>query len=150
MEIKIVACGKQGRSPEAELTKRYLGRLPWKTEIHEIAEPRRPDPGLIEKRLLQKIEGLKDGLLIALDENGKQFSSVEFSALINEARQTGVNQLTFIIGAADGLPASCLKLADRHIAFGRLTWPHMLVRPMLAEQLYRASSIISGHPYHRA
>lgn len=150
MEICILAGGKQANTPEAEITNRYLSRLPWKSEIFEISESRRRDDSQLAKRFLKRLESRDNGLLIALDEKGEQVSSQQMAVLIDQARQTGVNRFTFMIGGANGLPGDCLKMANKRIAFGRATWPHLLIRGMLAEQLYRASTILAGHPYHRA
>ena len=84
-----------------------------------------------------------------LDERGKLEGSVSFANRVGHWRDTGVQDLTFIIGGADGLDAEFRDSADHLMAFGPMTWPHMLVRVLLAEQLYRAVSILSGHPYHR-
>ncbi len=87
--------------------------------------------------------------LIALDEGGKTLGSAEFAAMIAKARDLGVDDLVFAIGGADGHAETLLKKADLVLSLGPMTWPHLLVRGMLAEQLYRAQQILSGHPYHR-
>ena len=88
--------------------------------------------------------------VIALDEGGKQLSSEEFSAVMGELQDTGTRDVAFLIGGADGHGNAVRERADRALAFGRNTWPHMLVRGLLAEQVYRAQQILAGHPYHRA
>ncbi len=87
---------------------------------------------------------------VALDENGKNISTEELAAMIERWRDDGVPAATFMIGGADGHDASVLDVADLKLSFGALTWPHMLVRVMLTEQLYRVMTILSGHPYHRS
>ena len=86
---------------------------------------------------------------VALDERGKQLESTAFAALLGRWRDDGVREVRFLIGAADGHEATLRQEADLLLAFGAATWPHMLARAMLAEQLWRATSILSGHPYHR-
>ena len=88
--------------------------------------------------------------MIALDERGKDFSSTEFAGLLGRWQDDGVQDLAFMIGGAEGLSEPARQAADVILRLGRLTWPHMLVRGLLAEQLFRAESILSGHPYHRA
>lgn len=88
-------------------------------------------------------------IVVALDERGKSLSSHEFSQLLARWRDDGETRLTFLIGGSDGLPSDIKKRARHMFAFGVQTWPHLLVRTMLAEQIYRAITILSGHPYHR-
>lgn len=87
--------------------------------------------------------------LIALDQRGEGLSSRDFAALLASLRDSGVAEMAFVIGGADGLAEGLRKRAERRIAFGSMTWPHLLVRVLLLEQLYRAQAILSGHPYHR-
>lgn len=91
----------------------------------------------------------KDAAVAALDEKGRTFSSSALAVRIGEWRDRGVRDLAFLIGGADGLNGEVLKRADLVLSLGPMTWPHMLVRGLLAEQLYRAQCILSGHPYHR-
>lgn len=138
MRVHIIARGKIGRSPEGDLVQRYLGRLSWPTEVTEL-----PDRG-------GKVPPARDrAVTILLDETGDQMTSVDFAALLERWRDDGVRELRCLIGAADGFDDAERAAADKLIAFGRATWPHMMARAMLAEQLWRASSIIAGHPYHR-
>lgn len=88
--------------------------------------------------------------LILLDERGVDLSSQDFARLLGRWRDEGVREARFMIGAADGHEESQRREADLLLAFGKATWPHLMARAMLAEQLYRATSILSGHPYHRA
>lgn len=87
---------------------------------------------------------------MALDERGRALGSAELAALLGGWRDAGVREARFLIGAADGLGDAERASADRLLAFGPATWPHLLARAMLAEQLYRATAILAGHPYHRA
>lgn len=139
MRLHIIARGKIGRSPEAELTQRYLKRISWPTRITELPEtggtiPAPPTP-------------VRE---VLLDERAAQQSSEEFAALLGRWRDDGVREVRFWIGAADGHDDKARVDADLLLGFGAMTWPHMLARAMLAEQLWRATSILAGHPYHRS
>ncbi len=141
-----------GRGPEQELMTQYFKRLPWTHSIHEIdikkqaANTAERKAREAEKLLAAVPEG---AALIALDERGKHLKSRDLAKKIDDWQVTGFNTVAFIIGGADGLDASILDKADLKLALGTLTWPHMLVRAMLAEQVYRVWSILAGHPYHR-
>ena len=138
MLLHIVARGKIGRSPEAELVQRYLKRVAWPTKVTEL-----PDKG----GSLPPMPS--NGVLIALDERGASLSSADFARKLEGWRDNGVREARFLIGAADGHDNAERAGADLLLSFGAATWPHMLARAMLAEQLFRATSIIANHPYHR-
>ncbi len=138
MRLHIIARGKIGRSPEAELVDRYLKRISWPTRHSEL-----PDVGGTMPNSDAPYK------TIILDEKGDQLGSVELARLLERWRDDGVRETRFLIGAADGFDDTERAGADRLIAFGRATWPHMMARAMLAEQLFRATSIIANHPYHR-
>lgn len=138
MRLHIIARGKIGRSPEAELVDRYLKRISWPTRHSEL-----PDVGGTMPNSDAPYK------TIMLDEKGDQLGSVELARLLERWRDDGVRETRFLIGAADGFDDAERAGADRLIAFGRATWPHMMARAMLAEQLFRATSIIANHPYHR-
>ncbi len=140
MHIRLYVRGRIGRTPEAELVDRYLARLPWPVTVVE-----RPDRGGVP---LPPMTG--QGRTILLDERGSTLSSQDFADQIGRWRDDGVRELRFCIGAADGFDDAERAAADRLMAFGPMTWPHMMARAMLAEQLWRAASILAGHPYHRA
>jgi 23S rRNA (pseudouridine1915-N3)-methyltransferase len=136
--LHIVARGKIGRSPEADLVDRYLKRVTWPTKLTEL-----PDRG-------GKIPELPaSSVTIALDERGKPLSSVELAQKLEAWRDSGKREARFLIGAADGHEEQQRQNADLLLSFGTATWPHLLVRAMLAEQLFRATSILANHPYHR-
>jgi 23S rRNA (pseudouridine1915-N3)-methyltransferase len=136
--LHIVACGKIGRSPEAELVDRYLKRIAWPAKLTEL-----PDRG-------GKIPDLSQGsVTIALDERGQALTSVELAKKLEAWRDGGKREARFLIGAADGHEEAQRRSADLLLSFGPATWPHLLVRAMLAEQLFRATSILANHPYHR-
>ena len=138
MLLHILARGKIGRSPEAELVDRYLKRVTLPTKVTEL-----PDRG-------GKLPPAGPGTItVMLDEKGAQLSSMAFAHRIEGWRDGGTRECRFLIGAADGFDDAARAGADLLIAFGAMTWPHMMARAMLAEQLWRATSILANHPYHR-
>lgn len=150
-EILILAIGRAGRRPEAALAADYLARLPLPARLLEFEE-RRPLP--VAERRRREGEKLLAALpasasLIALDEAGKLFDSADFARKLEALRDSG-RTLAFAIGGADGHDAALLARADLTLSLSPMTWPHMLVRVMLAEQLFRGFSILANHPYHRA
>jgi 23S rRNA (pseudouridine1915-N3)-methyltransferase len=138
MRLHIMARGKIGRSPESDLVDRYLKRIAWPTRHSEL-----PDRG---GELPACDTPCKT---VMLDEKGEQLGSIELARLLERWRNDGVREVRFLIGAADGFGDAERAAADRLIAFGKATWPHLMARAMLAEQLFRATSIIANHPYHR-
>ncbi len=160
MKIAILAVGRMKAGPEKELAERYLERLTKAgpslglefTGVDEIAEGRASDAPTRKSDEAQRLrERIRPGsAIVVLDERGKSLSSEDFAALIGQMRDSGQRDLVFAIGGPDGHDPAFSAAADRRIAFGTQTWPHQLVRIMLAEQLYRAATILSGHPYHRA
>ena len=138
MLLHIVARGKIGRSPEAELVDRYLARIAWPARVTEL-----PDRG-------GKLpEPVANGVSIVLDERGVAQSSIELARKLEAWRDGGQREARFLIGAADGHDDAARENADLLLSFGKATWPHLLARAMLAEQLFRATSILANHPYHR-
>jgi 23S rRNA (pseudouridine1915-N3)-methyltransferase len=135
--LHIVARGKIGRSPEAELVQRYLKRIAWPTRVTELGE-RAPLPPIAP-----------NSVSVALDERGSALSSAELASRLESWRDGGKREARFLIGAADGHDDAERRAADLLLSFGPATWPHLLVRAMLAEQLFRATSILANHPYHR-
>ena len=138
MLLHIVARGKIGRSPEADLVERYLKRISWPTKVTELPERGGKMP---------ELPG--NAVSIVLDERGKALSSTELAKKLQAWRDGGKREARFLIGAADGHDQEQRKNADLLLSFGPATWPHLLVRAMLAEQLFRATSILANHPYHR-
>nr|WP_232473877.1 23S rRNA (pseudouridine(1915)-N(3))-methyltransferase RlmH [Sphingomonas sp. MA1305] len=136
--LHIVARGRIGRSPEADLVDRYLKRIAWPTRISEL-----PDTG----GRMPPLEAQTRRVL--LDEKGEVLGSLDFARRLERWRDDGVREARFLIGAADGFGDAERAEADLLLSFGRATWPHLLARAMLAEQLFRATSILAGHPYHR-
>lgn len=152
MRIRVLAVGSLGRGPEQELVDDYLKRLPWSCEVSEF-EFKKPAK-TAELRKAQEAEKLLEAIptnaaVIALDERGKSLDSRALAGKLESWANEGRGTVAFIIGGADGLDASVRERADLVLSFGTLTWPHKLVRVMLAEQIYRAWSIQVGHPYHR-
>ena len=139
MLLHVIARGKIARSPEAELVERYAKRIAWPLKLTELPESggRIPEPQTPLRTVL-------------LDERGEQLPSGQFAEMLAGWRDDGIRETRFVIGAADGHSPAERRSADRLIAFGSATWPHLLARAMLLEQLFRATSILAGHPYHRA
>jgi 23S rRNA (pseudouridine1915-N3)-methyltransferase len=139
MLLHIIARGKIGRSPESELVERYMKRVVWPHRITEMPDVggRVPPPSATPF------------VTVMLDEKGKQLGSTTFAQRLGDWRDNGIRECRFLIGAADGFDDAERANADLLIAFGQMTWPHMMARAMLAEQLWRATSILANHPYHR-
>lgn len=139
MLLHVIARGKLGRSPEAELVARYEKRLTWSARFTELPETggRAPEPQAPYRTVL-------------LDERGRDLPSQELAGILERWRDDGIREARFVLGAADGHSPEERAEADLLLAFGKATWPHLLARAMLAEQLYRATTILAGHPYHRA
>ena len=138
MLLHIIARGKIGRSSEAEMVERYLKRIGWPTKVTEL-----PDRGGTIPIAPPA------SVTIALDERGEAVSSMLFAKKLEGWRDGGKREAQFLIGAADGHDEAQRAEADWLLSFGPATWPHMLARAMLAEQLFRATSILANHPYHR-
>jgi len=137
VQLHVIARGKIGRSPEAELVDRYLKRIAWPTKLTELSE-KAPLPA-----------AASGSVTVLLDEKGDPLSSMELAKKLEQWRDRGTREARFVIGAADGHSPEERAQADLLISFGPATWPHLLVRAMLAEQLFRATSILANHPYHR-
>ncbi|MDT0576102.1 23S rRNA (pseudouridine(1915)-N(3))-methyltransferase RlmH [Croceicoccus sp. F390] len=139
MQLHIIARGKIGRSAEHELFTRYVKRIAWPVRLTEL-----PETGGQVPAPLTPVRN------VLLDERGRQMTSPALAELLTQWRDTGVREARFVIGAADGHGDAARQGADLLLAFGSMTWPHLLARAMLAEQLWRAYSISTGHPYHRS
>lgn len=138
MLLHIIARGKIGRSPEADLVERYLKRISWPVKVSELPERGGSAP-----------EAATNAVTVVLDERGEALSSTALAKKLENWRDTGRREARFVIGAADGHDKAVRNEADLLLSFGPATWPHMLARAMLAEQLFRATSILANHPYHR-
>ena len=153
MRITILSIGKFENSPHKIVFENYFKRLKWKVELREL-DLKNSQNMSVEKvkegEGEQILKALKpSSKMIALDEHAKQFSSMAFAKILSEFAVTGFSDLTFVIGGSDGLSAEVLKKAQTKISLSAMTFPHLMVRSILIEQLYRAQSIIAGHPYHR-
>ncbi|MBW8816426.1 MAG: 23S rRNA (pseudouridine(1915)-N(3))-methyltransferase RlmH [Caulobacterales bacterium] len=153
MKIAIVAVGRLARSPETELVKLYADRATAAGRALslgpvEVVEVEARKPGKAAEAEALKAH-LADSHVIACDERGKARASRAFAEEIATLRDRGVRRLVFLIGGADGLDPALVAAAQGTLAFGPQTWPHALARAMLAEQVYRAVSILAGSPYHR-
>jgi 23S rRNA (pseudouridine1915-N3)-methyltransferase len=160
MRIAVHAVGRMKSGPDKELAERYFDRFSKSgpalglefSGVTEIAESRAQTAGERRRDEAQRLQAqLGAGIsLFLLDERGKNLSSEEFAGKIGSMRDDGRRGLVIAIGGADGHEAFLREQAALVLSFGAMTWPHQLVRIMLAEQLYRAATILSGHPYHRA
>jgi 23S rRNA (pseudouridine1915-N3)-methyltransferase len=138
MLLHILARGKIGRTSEAELVDRYLKRIAWPTKVSEL-----PDRGGTAPPLPAS------SVTVLLDEKGEMLSSMAFAKKLEAWRDGGKREARFLIGAADGHDDKERGQADLLLSFGPATWPHMMARAMLAEQLFRATALLANHPYHR-
>jgi 23S rRNA (pseudouridine1915-N3)-methyltransferase len=137
LNLHILARGKIGRGPEAELVARYLKRIAWPVKQTELGDKAATPPPI------------PNSVTILLDEKGEDLTSAALAARLERWRDQGKREARFLIGAADGFDDAERAGADLLLSFGRATWPHLLARAMLAEQLFRATSILANHPYHR-
>ena len=151
MRCWLLAVGRAKAGPELELTRAYGARVQPPLELREVEEKRKLPP-------LERKEREADLLLaalpagatvVALDERGRTLTSLAFAERLGRWRDDGVGDLAFLIGGADGHGEAVKARADFTLSLGAMTWPHLLVRVLLAEQLWRGFSILSGHPYHR-
>ena len=160
MRLVIIAVGRLKQGPERELAERYrerfddIGRrLGFRdSEVLEIAEGRARDAST---RMAEEASAIsaaipEKSVLVALDQRGDNIDSETFARHLGRWRDDQVANSIFIIGGADGLSPELRRMAKLRLAFGSATWPHQMVRVMLLEQLYRAATILAGHPYHRA
>jgi 23S rRNA (pseudouridine1915-N3)-methyltransferase len=152
VRIHILAVGRAKAGPERDLYDQYLKRLSPPPALREVEE-KRPLP--VADRMAREAELLlaavpPGAVVVALDERGKTMGSEAFAARIGQWRDQGAPDLCFLIGGADGHGEAVRARADLLLGFGPMTWPHMLVRVLVGEQLWRAHAILAGHPYHRA
>jgi 23S rRNA (pseudouridine1915-N3)-methyltransferase len=161
MKLRLLAVGRAGtKRPEIALIDEYRQRLTWPFTIQEVEE-KRPLPGAALKKregelLLAALDGGKAGagkagrqIVVVLDERGRSLTSRDFATRIGTWRDDGAGEIVFLIGGADGHDEAVRARADLLLSLGSMTWPHQMVRVLLAEQLYRAQQILAGHPYHR-
>jgi 23S rRNA (pseudouridine1915-N3)-methyltransferase len=149
MRVTIAAVGRAKPGPLKDLFETYVRRIVWPVALREV-EARRPGAGPADEAPLLLAAVPPGAAVVVLDERGRDLPSAELAQRLGAWRDGGRGDLAFLIGGADGHDESVRGRADLLVAFGRATWPHMLVRVMLAEQIYRAQTILTGHPYHRA
>lgn len=151
MKIILLCVGAIKAGPEKDLLDQYRARLGWSFEMREVNCRKIGSSDQIKtwegELLLQAID--PDSLVIGLDERGTSLTSPEFAKVLEHYRNEGIKSLMFLIGGADGFSDAVRNRCQRLISFGHMTWPHLLVRGLLVEQVYRAQQILSGHPYHR-
>ncbi len=156
MRVHICAVGRLRSGPERDLVDDYLQRFDrtgralflGPTTEHEVEDKK--NAGMAAEADLLSRAMPPSAVVVTLDERGKLLSSPEFAAMLARWRDDGRQDLAFVIGGADGIDPALRARADASVSLGAMVWPHMLVRVMLAEQLYRAASILAGLPYHRA
>lgn len=144
LRIEIIAAARLKKGPFADLRDEYLRRMVWPVSMIEVEGRNAAEE---QTRLLEKIR--PGSVVVALDERGKIMSSRDFATRLSGFSAQGITDIQFVIGGADGLNDDIRQRARFLLAFGPQTWPHIMVRVMLLEQLYRAQQIIAGHPYHR-
>ncbi len=152
MKLLIACIGRAGRGPERDLYEHYAQRIRWPLVLRELEEKRKLPPA---QMILREGELLLDAVpaksvVVALDRRGRVLDSAGFAGRLARWRDDSVSDVAFVIGGADGHGAPLLKKAALVLSFGPMTWPHLLARAMLAEQIYRAQQLLAGHPYHRA
>ena len=152
MRIRVVAVGRARRSPEAELCAVYLKRIhhTWPVELREVEGRGAGRDVAAGESVVLRAATPAGAYVIALDRRGRSVDSVGFADLFARWKAQSIGQLVFLIGGAEGLSEELIEDADVVLSFGSMTWPHMLARVMLVEQIYRAQQILAGNPYHRA
>ncbi len=151
MQSVIIAVGRWKRGPERALFEHFAVRVKPPPSLLEVEERKKLPPLELKRREAELLLGqVPDGAMVAvLDGGGKALSSMDLARRIGDWRDAGRRQVAWLIGGAEGHGDAVLERADLTLSFGPQTWPHLMVRAMLAEQLFRAQSILAGHPYHR-
>jgi 23S rRNA (pseudouridine1915-N3)-methyltransferase len=152
MRISVIAVGRAKAGPERALWLDYTKRVPWHVALKEVEARGNLAPAeRMAKEGVLLLEAVPTGAaLVVLDGRGQALTSAGFAARLGRWRDDGVKELALLIGGADGHAPGVLEKATFLLSLGPMTWPHMMTRAMLAEQLYRAHAILSGHSYHRA
>lgn len=150
LKITVIVVGRLNKGPYFEMCQDFVKRMTWPVTVHEI-ESKQKDAAKSQEEETQKIieKLIPQAFTIILDERGNGLRSLDFANTLENLKNTGENKIQFVIGGADGLVDEIRDKADVLLSFGQQTWPHMLARVMLLEQIYRAQQILSGHPYHR-
>jgi 23S rRNA (pseudouridine1915-N3)-methyltransferase len=152
LKLTFACIGRAGRGPERDLYEHYAGRIRWSLTLRELEEKKKLPPAeLIRREGELLLDAVPDkSVLVALDRRGKVLDSEAFARRLERWRDDGMADIAFLIGGADGHGEPLLAKASLILSFGAMTWPHLLARAMLAEQIYRAQQLLAGHPYHRA
>jgi len=152
VRLLIAAIGRAGRGPEHALYEHYAGRIRWPLGLRELEDKRKlPAPQMIAREGELLARAVPDGAVaVALDRRGSALDSEAFAGRLGRWRDDSVADIAFLIGGADGHGEALLGQCALVLSFGPMTWPHLLARAMLAEQIYRAQQLLAGHPYHRA
>lgn len=150
LKVEIIAVGRVRKGPHYDLIADYSKRIQWPLSIYEI-EAKTSDPKRAQEEEAEKILGRIDSqaVVVILDERGQGLRSLDFAQTLEKFMNSGETHIQFVIGGADGLTDSVRDRADILLSFGQQTWPHLLARVMLLEQIYRAQQIMARHPYHR-
>ena len=150
VQIHIIAVGKLNPGVENNLFLHYKKRIRWPVEVRELDERKLPAQKRREQLGKSLLSAVPYGAnLVVLDQRGQNLTSKDLAQHIGKLRDEGKPKIAFLIGGADGLSDNVRDHASLLLAFGRTTWPHLMIRGMLTEQLYRVQQILSGHPYHR-
>jgi 23S rRNA (pseudouridine1915-N3)-methyltransferase len=152
LKLTIACIGRAARGPERDLYEHYAGRIRWPLTLRELEEKKKLPPAELVRREGELLLGAvpDKAVLVALDRRGKVVDSETFAKRLERWRDDGVPDVAFLIGGADGHTEPLLAKSSLVLSFGAMTWPHLLARAMLAEQIYRAQQLLAGHPYHRA
>lgn len=151
MRLTLVAVGRAKAGPERNLFDHYSNRITFPFDLREVEEKKAVSGAKLKRReaglLLAAVP--EGAIRVALDEKGRDLTSREFATKLGHWRDEGMRDVAFLIGGADGLDQGLIDKCDLRLCLGKQTWPHMLVRGLIAEQIYRAQCILAGHPYHR-
>lgn len=150
LKIDIIAVGRLRKGPFFDLSQYYTNRIKWSLSVYEI-ESKQTDPTRAQQEETTKIlkQLNESAFIIALDERGDGLRSLDFAGTVENLQNSGERHIQFVIGGADGLEDEVKDNANLLLSFGQQTWPHLLVRVMLLEQIYRVQQILINHPYHR-
>jgi 23S rRNA (pseudouridine1915-N3)-methyltransferase len=152
LKLTIACIGRAGRGPERDLYEHYAGRIRWPLVLRELEEKKKLPPAELIRREGELLLGAVPdrAVLVALDRRGQVVDSELFAQRLGRWRDDGGGDVAFLIGGANGHGDPLLQKASLVLSFGAMTWPHLLARAMLAEQIYRSQQLLAGHPYHRA
>lgn len=150
VRVEVLAVGRLKKSPSFDLFEHYRKQLKFAFTLHEV-ESKYKDPKTVNQDENQRLLSLIDpqAFVVVLDERGNGLRSLDFAKVFQNLQNSGENHIQFVIGGSDGLNDTVRGRANLLLSFGQQTWPHMLARIMLIEQIYRAQQILAGHPYHR-